>query len=126
MFDDAEVIHAYTRADALRDGVLIDVSATARDAGFRWPVALTCAAWERCVAVPPGVACQDEAGRLWDVLFMLRCAVARQDGGRVVPFALHVRNDNREGTPRLVRLKAVSGPGDDGEPVITVMLPTED
>jgi hypothetical protein len=33
MFDDAEVIHAYTRADALRDGVLIDVSATAMEAG---------------------------------------------------------------------------------------------
>ena len=126
MFDDAEVIHAYTRADALRDGVLIDVSATAREAGFRWPVALTCAAWERCVAVPPGVACQDEAGRLWDVLWMLHCTVARQDGGRVVPFSLHVRNDNREGTPPLVPLKAVSGPGDDGEPVITVMLPDED
>jgi hypothetical protein len=126
MFDDAEVIHAYTRADAIRDGVLIDVSATAREAGFRWPVALTCAAWERCVAVPPGVACQDESGRLWDVLWLLRGAAARSDGGRVLPFALHVRNDNREGTPPLVRLKAVSGPGDDGEPVITVMLPDED
>jgi hypothetical protein len=44
----------------------------------------------------------------------------------VVPFALHVRNDNREGPPPLVRLKAVSGPGDDGKPVITVMLPDED
>jgi hypothetical protein len=126
MFDDAEVIHAYTRADALRDGVLIDVPAAAREAGFRWPVALTCAAWEQCVSVPPGVACQDEAGRLWDVLWMLRCAVARQDRGCVVPFALHVRNDNREGAPPLVRLKAMSGLGDDGAPVITVMLPDED
>jgi hypothetical protein len=33
-----------TRADALRDGVLIDVTATAREAGLRWPVALTAAA----------------------------------------------------------------------------------
>jgi hypothetical protein len=40
--------------------------------------------------------------------------------------SVHVRNDNREGTPPLVRLKAVSGPGDDGEPVVTVMLPDED
>jgi hypothetical protein len=77
MFENAELIHRYTRADAIADGVLIDVSATAREAGFRWPVALTCAAWERCVSVPPSVACQDEAGRLWNVLFMLRCAVAR-------------------------------------------------
>jgi hypothetical protein len=43
-----------------------------------------------------------------------------------VRFAVHVRNDNRERTPPLVRLKAVCGPGDDGEPVVTVMLPEED
>jgi hypothetical protein len=41
MFDDADLIHRYTRADALRDGVLIDVSAAAREAGIRFPVALT-------------------------------------------------------------------------------------
>jgi hypothetical protein len=63
-----EVIHAYTRADALADGVLIDVSQTAHEAGIRYPVALTRAAWERCVRVPPGVACQDEAPRLWDLV----------------------------------------------------------
>jgi hypothetical protein len=126
MFEDAHLVHRYTRADALRDGVLVDVSATAREAGIRWPVALTRAVWERCVAVPSGVACQDEAGRLWDVVWLLRCAIARRPAGNVVPFALHVRNDNREGTPPLVRLKAVCGPGDQGEPVITVMLPDED
>jgi hypothetical protein len=127
MFEEADLIHAYTRADALRDGVLVDVSATAREVGIRWPVALTRAVWERCVAVPPGVACQDEAGRLWDVFWMLRCAIARQrDGGHEERFAVHVRNDNRERTPPLVRLKAVCGPGDDGEPVLTVMLPEED
>src|SRR5262249_1653635 len=76
MFDDAEVLHAYTRADAIRDGVLIDVSAAARDAGFTYPVALTAAAWSRCVEVPPGVVCQDEADRLWDVLTMLRVAAS--------------------------------------------------
>ena len=126
MFEEADLIHSYTRADALRDGVLIDVSAVAREAGIRYPAALTRAAWQHCVAVPPGVPCQDEAGRLWDVLWMLRCAIARQNGGRVVLFALHVRNDNRERTPPLVRLKAVCGPGDGGEPVLTVMLPDED
>jgi hypothetical protein len=68
MFENLEPIHAYTRADAIRDGVLIDVSAVAREAGIRYPVALTRAAWERCVAVAPGVLCQAEAGRLWDVL----------------------------------------------------------
>jgi hypothetical protein len=125
MFENADLIYSYTRADALRDGVLIDVSATAREAGIRWPVALTCAAWGRCVRVPPGVACQDEAGRLWDVLFLLALA-ARRSAGAEVRYGVHVRTDNREGTPPLVRLKALCGPGDVGEPVITVTLPDED
>ena len=126
MFEEADLIHRYSRADAIRDGVLVDVTETAREAGFKWPVALTAAVWAKCVAVPPGVACQDEAGRLWDVLFLLRCAIGRSDGGWEVRFAVHVRNDNRESTPPLVKLKALCGPGDQGEPVITVMLPEED
>jgi hypothetical protein len=126
MFDHADYIHRYTRVDAIHDGMLIDVTPTAREAGIRYPVALTRAVWERCVAVPPGVLFQDEAGRLWDVCWMLCCAVTRRQSGRVVPFALHVRNDNRERTPPLVRLKAVCGPGDDGSPCITVMRPDED
>ena len=89
-------------------------------------MALTFAAWERCVTVPPGVLYQDEAGRLWDVVYMLRLAIGQSDGGRVVPFALHVRNDNRERTPPLVRLKAMAGPDDDGASCVTVMLPDEE
>jgi hypothetical protein len=88
-------------------------------------LALTAAAWEWCVAVPPGVPCQDDAGRLWDVLWMLWLAIGRSDGGRVMPFAVHVRNDHRDGTPPPVRLKAVAGP-DDGAPCLTVMTPDED
>jgi hypothetical protein len=127
MFENTDLIHRYTRADALRDGVLIDVSATAREAGFKYPVALTAAAWAQCVAVPPGVLCQDEAGRLWDVLTMLRVAVrGLSDGARELRFGVHVRNDNRGRTPPLVHLKALCGPGDEGEPVITVMLPDGD
>ena len=41
-------------------------------------------------------------------------------------FGVHVRNDNRERTPPLVRLLALCGPGDRGEPVLTVMLREED
>ena len=50
----------------------------------------------------------------------------RRGSGSEVRFALHVRNDNREGTPPLVRLKAHCGPGDSGEPVVPGMLPQED
>lgn len=119
-----DLIHSYTRAQAIEDGVLVDVTTTAREAGIRFPVALTRAAWERCVTVPPGVECQDEAGRLWDVLWVLRHTT--RWGGQVIPFSVHVRNDNKDRVPPLVHLKAVCGPGDNGEPVITVMMPDED
>ena len=74
-------IFTYTRAQAIADGVLIDVSSKlAREAGFRYPVALTAGVWAECVAVPEGVTGQDETGRLWDILTMLRFAIARQKG----------------------------------------------
>jgi hypothetical protein len=72
------------------------------------------------------VVCQDEAGRLWDVLFLLRQAIRRQRSGVVLHLAVQVRNDNRERTPPLDRLKTLGGPEDKAEPVVTVMVAAED
>jgi hypothetical protein len=80
------------------------------------------AVWPHWVAVPHGVECQDERGRLWDVLWMLLLAIRGSDGGPEVRFSVYVRNDDRERTP-LVSLKAACGPDDNGSPCITVMLP---
>jgi hypothetical protein len=70
------------------------------------------------------VLCQDEAGRLWVMLIMLRFAIRRQDGPEV-RFGAHTRDDNREETSPLVRLKMVCEPADDGGLCITVLLPGE-
>jgi hypothetical protein len=126
MFTPDDLIHRYTRKQAIEDGVLVDVTLTAREAGFRFPVALTRAAWERCITIPTGVTGQDEAGRLWDVLWMLHVAIKRGSSSPLIHFALHVRDSNRECTPPLVQLKALCGPGDDAEPVITIMLQEQD
>ncbi|WP_435010199.1 DUF6573 family protein [Tundrisphaera lichenicola] len=120
------VIFSYTRAEAIADGVLVDVSKMAKEAGLKYPVALTSGVWAECVAVPEGVEGQDEDGRLWDVLFMLTWFIRRGNGGDRVDFGVHVRKDNAEKIPPLVKLYALCGPGDDGEPVITIMLPHED
>lgn len=125
MFNQHDLIHRYSRADALRDGVLVDASTLAREVGFRYGVALTRAAWERCVAIPEGVVGQDEAGRLFDVLHMLAATIRRGADGTEVPFRVHVRNSSGGGVPPAVPLVAVCGPGDGGEPVVTVMLPGE-
>jgi hypothetical protein len=125
MFTKDDLLFAYSRADALADGVLVDVTTTAREAGIVYPVALTRAVWCRCVEVPEGVEGQDEAGRLWDVLWMLRDAIGKaKPGTQLILYQLHVRNDSRRARP--VTLKAVCGPADDGSPCITVLLPEED
>jgi hypothetical protein len=40
MFESADLIHRYSCADALRDGVLIDATPVAREAGIRFRAAL--------------------------------------------------------------------------------------
>ncbi len=121
------VIFAYSRREAIDDGVLIDVTKTATELGFRTPVAVTAAVWVECVAVPPGVTGQDERGRLCDVLWMMYVAIRASGGSEAeIRFRLHVRNDNRNGEPPPVELKAVCGPDDDGTLCVTIMTPEED
>ena len=71
------VIYAYTRSQAVTDGVQVEVTKTAKEVGISFPVFLTRAVFDAYVAVPPGVECQDEAGRLFDIVWMLRFAIQR-------------------------------------------------
>lgn len=121
-----EVIHEYSRAEAIADGVLIDATALAKEAGFVYPVALTSAAYHDCVRVPPEVSGQDETGRLWDILMVLRHKI-KMSRTQQSPlfFTFLVKNDNSNRL-QAASLKGVCGPGDDGEPVLTIMLPHED
>ena len=121
------VIYAYTRSQAVADGVQVEVTKTAKEAGIKFPVFLTRAVFDAYVALPEGVTGQDEAGRLWDIVWMLRFAILRSHGhADRVPVALYVRNDNRRA--KLVKLIASCGALDidDPQPAITVMLPDED
>ena len=127
-----EVIYSYTRAQAIDDGVLIDATEMARDAGFKWPVALTVAAWSDCVAWSDvdneRQVYQDQSGRLWDVLFMASFAVRTAiNANRQLQFDLQrIPRNGRSTTSQRLTLKLILGPGDGGEPVITIMLPGED
>lgn len=125
-FDEMPVIFKYTRKEAIQDGVLVDISEMAKDAGFKTPVAMTAEAYAHAVTVPlweqPG---QDETGRTWDVLFLLYHAMGRHRTGipERVPFQVSVF---RRPSYEVVKLVAHLGFGDDGEPVITIMLPGQD
>ena len=135
-FTDADVIHRYTRAEAIRDGMLVDVSKPAREAGFSIPTAVTAAVLDQCVRwtdedakKKPNVY-QDEAGRLWDVVWMAACKarLLAQVGNRssTALFQLLVVPRPGHGRRRLRTLKLAIGPGDDAEPVATILLPEED
>lgn len=120
-------IYTYTRVQAIEDGVLVDVSKMAKEAGIKHPTAFTTRVWVQCVQVPADVPGQDETGRLWDILWCFRWAVSQQVAGTAneLQFRVGVQND-ADGEPQLVRLKAHCGPGDDPKPVITIMFPDED
>ena len=126
------VIFAHTRAQAIEDGVLVDVSDTAREAGFKIPVALSRSVWDRLVALPEGYrGFQDERGRLWDVLWMARHYALRASGSDRVTMCVLVRDirkdlhDSNRPPRRHFPIVAV-GAGDDGNSVITVMFPEDD
>ena len=108
-----EPIHVYTRAQALADGELVDVTTTAAEAGFRIPVALTRAVWADCVEWTDADTKRQTArvAKAESSFFFMVYRVPR--GGRAMK-------------AKLTRLKACIGPGDDGEPVITIMQPNED
>jgi hypothetical protein len=145
-----EIIDTYTRRQAIEDGVLVQLSGPGyqgdawipemlKEAGFNYPVAMTTTAFVRCVTPIDGenerlAPCQDIQGRLWDVLWMLRCAIRSiRNPASIADFSLRVvpnvpENDAKDHPPRaqLVHLKSVCGPDDDGEPCLTIMLSEED
>ncbi len=121
------LIDGYSRAQAIEDGTLVDASKLANEAGFKYPVALTSAAWSECVEVPAGADDQDEIGRLWDVLnvlFFRIKSLPKAGHTPMVHFTVSVRTG--EVTSEEIHLKSLCGPGDNTEPVITIMLPHED
>jgi hypothetical protein len=124
------IIYGYSRAQAIADGVLIDVSTIAREAGFTVPVAMTSAAWADFVEWSDHDSSlqthQDESGRLWDVLWMSHLVAQRAQGGTVAVQFYRVPRGGEDRMPRKTTLHMNIGPGDAAEPVITLMLPGED
>lgn len=119
------VVHIYTRAQAIEDGVLIDVSETAKEAGINFPVALTSPVWDLYVVPSEKLEGhgQSVSGRLWDLLWMFRVNALRTNSSLIYFLCMFLNEKERH---EYVRFKALCGPGDNCEPVITIMLPMED
>jgi hypothetical protein len=119
-----DVVHSYTRRQAIADGVLVNVTRQASPVemhgGFRCPVAVTAALWAAIEAIPPSLAgIADARGRLHDVLWMASLAVRRASSVFAVqlPFA---------GThKRTQQLRVDVGPDDDCAPCVTIGFPED-
>lgn len=127
-----DVISTYTRTQAIADGVLIDPGNVAREVGIVWPVAITAEAWADCVAWTDAdtkrQVYQDQSGRLWDVIYMASHAIRNcKERTNELSFQIfRVPRDGKSVESELMTLKLIVGPGDSGEPVITMLLPHED
>lgn len=131
-----EPISVYTRRQAIEDGVLVQLSgpgyegdaaipALVAEAGIKFPVAMTVSAFTTlCI---PSQKAEEKGesliGRLWDVLFVFREYAKRISGGRLTYKIVCTDSDGKAKTHEIL---AVCSPGDDAEPVITLMFPWED
>lgn len=122
LFTQDDLIYAYTRAQALEDGVLVDVTTAAVEAGFTCAVALTASVWGIIEDIPPSKSYRDMPGRLWDVLWMGQLAARRHRDTNTCRYRLICHH----GRKTYLDLKMVMGPSDDGLPCVTIMLPYED
>lgn len=117
-----EPISVYTREQALSDGVLIDVTRWASGC-FRNPVALTQALWETLSDLPEGQN-QDTLGDRVKELLRAAMEIARGHSHATSQLSFPFLIATKRGL-RSLELLAHSGPGDRGEPVITIGFPSD-
>lgn len=119
-----EVISRYTRAEAIEDGVLFDISTLAKEAGFKYPVAISTGIYNLIEeAVNKGG--KDFQGVVLDIVTMLKLAIKKNYSGSRCDFKVRIWS-KYTGKDKLTDMYSICGPGDTAEPVITIMLPGED
>lgn len=88
-----DVIYSYTADDAMRDGILFDVSELAKEAGLSIPVRITIGVKQ---LITPSEKVQELGqsfkGRLWDILCLAVVEIHKTPDGRFVSFAVDIRD----------------------------------
>ena len=126
MDQDWNVIFSYTREQAIEDGVLIDVTEQAAQIGFKVNTCVTDHLYGDYLAPPAGLEGEGQSleGRLHDLLFRTLIAAKSSSAGDRVEFdVLFLMKPGRWDT---VHVLAIMGPGDHGEPVLTITLPEDE
>lgn len=131
------LVYSYTRADALRDGVLVELPQAAA-LGFRVPVAITIAAYTDCIAWPHPNPELPDILRLREEIVLLTAREEAQAQRRRRQWGSEERADRIDFVVEAVTMEGswvelvkvpmymLIGPGDDGKPVGTIMLIGED
>ena len=124
--DDWNVVYAYSREQAIADGVLVDVSEQAKEIGFRLPTVVTATLYQGYVEPSAGLEGEGQSvtGRLHDLMVLALFAARRTINTDRVTFKVDFLM--APGRKETVEVIVHIGPGDEGEPVLTIMLPEDD
>ncbi len=122
-WNDADIVSKYSRADAIKDGTLADVTEQAKDCGFTVPVAITDTVHNTIEQAVRNDSTNDYAGILHDILTMAFYTVRRAPRG--ITAALMTVAIRGLSARKNIQLKIMIGPGDNAEPVITISFPEE-
>jgi hypothetical protein len=126
-FSNFTTISAYSRKQAIEDGVLIDITAAATDHGFKLHTVVTDNLYHAYLNPPDDLVethGQSLDGRLHDMLHMAYFAAKKSKGQSRIEF--EVLFLMAPGKHEKVTVIAQVGPGDDPAPVLTLMLPGDD
>ncbi len=128
MFENAEIIHTYTRKEAIEDGYQTKLEGEnaklAKEAGYKYPVFITSGVLgliEKAVASKKDY--NDFTGVLWDILYMSRVA-GHPLNNRTTEFKVIITGTGRQ-KEHTIYIEVGPMDFDDPEPVLTIMLPEE-
>ena len=120
-----EMISSYSRKQALEDEVLVDLNQfiPIPESGYKYPVACTTAVWGIIESAVNNLKySNDYKGIVWDILHMSRnCPIKKWPTGCLFQVVII-----GAGPEKIFTFKIECGPGDQGEPVLTIMMPDED
>jgi excisionase family DNA binding protein len=109
------------RQDAIDDGDLIEITRMGRDMGITLPLAVSARATQSMVPFT-NIPQETVTENLWDTLHAFRDkALTTTEKEFEFQVSLY-----QNGLVPTLTFKATVSPGDDGEPVITIMMPDED
>jgi hypothetical protein len=118
-----EIISSYSRAQAIEDGVLVDISELARE-WFKYPVAVTSRVFR--LLNDTHQPDQSLAKRTRDLLVTLRLKIQFSEKAADTVYFAPYFNTKEHSDMRRYNLWSKCGPGDTAEPVITIMFTDED